>query len=111
MRQPEIVDYQAARLVPEDAIHPRDRLHQPVAAHRLVDIHGVQARRIESGQPHVAYEHDLKRISGVAEPVRERLAARLVADMGLPVGRVRSAAGHHNLDASLVILLVMPTRA
>ncbi len=40
----EVVDDQAARLVAEDAVHAGDGLHQPVPAHRLVDVHRVQAR-------------------------------------------------------------------
>ena len=52
----EVVDDQAARLVAEHAVHAGDRLHQPVAAHRLVDVHRVQARRVEAGQPHVAHD-------------------------------------------------------
>jgi hypothetical protein len=38
----EVVDDEAARLVPEDAVHPGDRLHQAVPAHRLVHVHRVQ---------------------------------------------------------------------
>ncbi len=63
----EVVDDQAAGLVLEDAVHARDRLHQPVPAHRLVDVHRVQARRVEAGQPHVAHDHDLERVVRVAE--------------------------------------------
>ena len=96
---------------PEHAIDPRDRLHQPVAAHRLVDVHRVQARRVEAGEPHVAHQHHLKRVPGVAEPARERLPAGLVADMGLPVGRVGGRAGHDDLDPPLVVVLVVPVRA
>ena len=86
MREPEVVDDEAARLVPEDPVHARDRLHQPVAAHRLVHVHGVQARRVEAGQPHVPHEDDLKGIAGIAEPFRQALAAPLVADVRLPFG-------------------------
>ena len=39
----EIIHDQAAGLVPEDPVDAGDRLHQPVAAHRLVDVHRVQA--------------------------------------------------------------------
>ncbi len=52
----EVVHHQPAGLVPEHAVHARDRLHQPVPAHRLVDVHRVQARRVEAGEPHVAHD-------------------------------------------------------
>ena len=42
MRQAEIIHHQAARLVLENAVHAGDGLHQPVAAHGLVQIHGMQ---------------------------------------------------------------------
>ena len=52
---------------PEHAVHARDGLHQPVAAHRLVDVHRVQARRVEAGEPHVAHDHELERVGRVLE--------------------------------------------
>ena len=42
VREPEVVHHEAARLVAEDAVHARDRLHEPMPAHRLVHIHRVQ---------------------------------------------------------------------
>ena len=47
--QSQVIDDQSARLVPEHAVNPRDGLHQPVAAHRLVHVHRMQAWRIEAG--------------------------------------------------------------
>jgi len=47
--QAEVIHHQSARLVTEHAIYLRDGLHQPVALHRLVDIHGVQTGRVEPG--------------------------------------------------------------
>ena len=58
VREAEVVHDEAARLVPEHPVHTGNGLHQPVAAHRLVHVHGVQARGIEAGQPHVPNEHD-----------------------------------------------------
>ena len=63
----EIVDDKAARLVAEHAVDSGNRLHEPVAAHGLVGIEGVQARRIEAGEPHVAHQHDAEGIAGVTE--------------------------------------------
>ena len=59
---PQVVDDQPAGLVPEDSVHARDRLHQPVAAHRLVDVHRVQARRVEAREPHVSDDDNLERV-------------------------------------------------
>ena len=53
---------------------------------------------------------DPKGIAGIAEPFRQHLAAPLVADVRLPVGRIRCAAGHHDLDSAPAVLLVMPAR-
>ena len=58
----EVIDDQAAGLVLEDAVHAGDGLHQPVAAHRLVDVHRVQARGVEAGQPHIADDDELERV-------------------------------------------------
>ena len=41
MRESEVVDDQAAGFVPEHPVDARDCLHQSMAAHRLVDVHGV----------------------------------------------------------------------
>ena len=111
VRESEVVDHQAAGLVLEHAIDAGDRLHQAVAAHRLVDVHRVEARRVEPGQPHVAHEDDLQRVVRVAEALGEGLAAWLVADVRLPVRRVRGGAGHHHLDRALVVVGVLPLGA
>ncbi len=66
----EVVDNQPAGLVPEHPVDARDRLHEAVAPHRLVDIHRVQARRVEASEPHVAHDHDPEGIARVAETVR-----------------------------------------
>ena len=83
--QAEIVHHQAAGLVLEHPVDPGDGLHQPVAAHRLVHVHGVQAGRVEAGQPHVAHDDHLERVLRVLEPLGQFLAARLVADVRLPL--------------------------
>ena len=108
MGEPEVVDDEAARLVPEHPVDARDRLHQPVPAHRLVDVHRVQAGRIEAGEPHVAYQHHLKRVGRAAEPFGQRLPAGLVADVRLPVERIGGGARHDHLEPSVVVILVMP---
>ena len=55
----DVIHHQAARLVLEHAVHPGNRLHQIVAFHGFVHIHGVTARRIKAGQPHVAHDYQL----------------------------------------------------
>src|SRR5206468_183671 len=78
--KPEVIDHESPRLVAEYAVHARDRLHQTVAAHRLVHVHRVQARRVEAREPHVAHKDDAQRVTGIAEAVGQSLAARLAAD-------------------------------
>ena len=106
--QAEVVDHEAAGLVLEDAVDAGDGLHEPVAAHRLVNVHGVQARRVEAGEPHVAHQHDAQRVARVAESVGQRLAAGLVADVLLPVRRVGGGAGHHDLHAPRLVAVGAP---
>jgi hypothetical protein len=76
-----IVHNQPAWLVAEHPVHPRDGLHQPVPLHRLVDVHRVQRRHVEAGQPHVAHDDQLQRVVRVFEAFGDGFAARLVADV------------------------------
>jgi hypothetical protein len=55
-----------------------------MSPHRLIDIHRVKTGRVETGQPHVADDHNLKRIIGIAETLGEPLASRLVPNVRLP---------------------------
>ena len=57
--QAQVVDYQATGLVLEHPVHPGDGLHQPVAPHRLVHVHRVEAGRVKAGEPHIPHQHDL----------------------------------------------------
>jgi hypothetical protein len=84
----QVVDDEAARLVPEHAVHARDGLHETVPLHRLVDVHRVHARGVEAREPHVADDDELERVARVLEPLGQRLAALLAADVLLPVARV-----------------------
>ena len=54
----DVVDDQPVVLAGEDAVGPRDRLHQRVVAHRLVEIDRRARRHVEAGHPHGAHEHD-----------------------------------------------------
>ena len=110
MRQPQVVHHQSVRLVPEHPIDPSDGLHQAVAAHGLVHIHGVQAGRVKAGQPHIAHQHQTQRVCVIAETFGQGLALRLGANMRLPGRRVGGRAGHHDFDLSLVVFPLMPGR-
>ena len=100
--QAQVINHQTTGLVAEHAIHPRNRLHQPMALHRLVGIHRVQAGRIEPGEPHVPHDDDAERVAAVLEAVGELRAPVLVADVRLPVGAIVRAAGHHHLDDAVL---------
>ena len=61
--QPQVIHHQPARLVPEHSRLTRAMACiSPWPAHRLVHVHGVEARRIEARQPHITHDHDLERI-------------------------------------------------
>ena len=47
---------------------------------------------------------------GSRKRLRQRLAPRLVADVRLPVERVRRRAGHHDLERALLVVLAVPRR-
>ncbi len=79
-----------------------------MGAHRLVKVHGVERRGVEPCEPHVLDDDQLERIAGIAEAPGEELPAPLVADVGLPLERVGSRAGHHHLDHILVVVLMVP---
>lgn len=82
-----------------------------MAAHRLVEVHGVEARRVEVGRPHVADDDQFEGVVRAAEAVGEGLAAAFVADVGLPVGGVGGRTGHHHFDPAALLVQVLPFRA
>ena len=106
--QAQVVHHQPAGLVAEHPVDPGDGLHQPVAPHRLVGVHGVQAGGVEPGEPHVAHQHHPQRVGAVAEPAGQPLPPGLAADVGLPFGRVGGRAGHHHLHRALGVVAVVP---
>ena len=53
----------------------------------------------------------LERISRVAKPLGKLFAPRLVANMQLPVRRIRRRAGHDYFHDAFLISLVVPMRA
>ena len=106
----DIVDDEAGRLVAEHPVDTGDGLHQPVALHRLVDIHRVHARRVEAGQPHVSHDDELERIVGVLGALGDEFAPHLrpLADMRLIAERIGGRARHHHLDRARFVVVAMP---
>ena len=107
----DVVHDQSCWLVAEHAVHTRNRLHQSVTLHRLVNVHRVHTRRVKAGQPHISHDHQLKRVFGIAGALGEQIAPSLVADVLLPFLRVARCASHHDLDRSRVVIGAVPVRA
>ena len=106
----DVIHHQAGGFVAEHAIDTRDGLHQAVALHRLVHIHGVHAGRVEAGQPHVAHDDQFQRVLGVLGPLGDALASRLgpLADVRLPLQRIGGRAGHDDLDRARIVVVAVP---
>ena len=62
-----VVDDQAEILAGIDPVGPRDRLHQRVRLHRLVDVEGRQAFHVEARHPHRADDGDTEGMLRVLE--------------------------------------------
>ena len=43
--------------------------HEPMASHRLVQVHGVERRSVKSREPHVSHNDDLEGVGRIPEPV------------------------------------------
>src|SRR5690606_15025275 len=103
-----VVHHKAARLVLEHPVHTGDGLHESMPAHGLVHVHGVQTRCIEPSEPHVPDYDQPEGVVRFTEALCERLTAWLVANVGLPVRRIRCRARHDHLDHTVVVILVIP---
>ena len=86
----DVADDQAVVLAGEDAVGPRDRLHQRLVAHGLVEVDGRARRHVEPGGPHGADECDAQRVLGVLESALQVLLDHPLADRP----DVDSALGH-----------------
>ena len=62
LRNADVVHDQPGRFVTKHTVHASNCLHQAVAAHGLVHVHRVHARRIKAGQPHIPHDHQLERV-------------------------------------------------
>ena len=107
---PEIVNNEPARLILEHSVDSGYRLHQAMSPHRLIDVHCVQARTVESGKPHVTNNDDLQRVFGVFESGRQLLTPRLATSVRCHPRPFAGVAGHYDLDRPLVVVLVEPVR-
>ena len=65
------------------SVDPRNRLHQAMPTHRLVYVEGVQRRRVEPGQPHVADYDQIEARRRVLEPRSKHLQSCLRPQMRL----------------------------
>src|SRR5882762_7969184 len=55
--KPKIVNDQTAGLVFENAVDTCDSLHETVALHGLIQVHGVQAGSVKACEPHITNNH------------------------------------------------------
>lgn len=111
LRESQVIHHEPARFVLEHTVYARDRLHQAVSTHRLVQVHCVQARAIEASKPHVTENDDFERVVGVTETICEEHPTLLVADMWLPVRGIRGRTSHNDLDLAFVVIFMVPLRA
>ena len=108
----EVVHDEAAGLVLEDAVDAGDGLHEAVAAHGLVDVHGVQAGRVEAGEPHVADDDDLEAgRSGSLKRLASSSRRALLRMCGCQSSGIGGGAGHDDLDGALASSSLVPLGA
>src|SRR5260370_35750657 len=84
VRDAEIIHDKTARLIFEYAIDSRNRLHQSMRPHVLVEIHRVKAGNIKACEPHVADDDQSQCIFLVLEAFSEPFSPPLVANVLLP---------------------------
>jgi hypothetical protein len=94
----DVVHHQTPGFAAKDPVDAGDGLHQVVAAHGLIHIHGVEAGGIEAGEPHIADNDQLEGVVRVAQALAQGIAAFFAANVGLKVFRVAGAAGHHHFE-------------
>ena len=107
----QVIDDQAARFVFVDAVDAGDGLHQVVALHRFVDVHGVQGGHIEAGQPHIAHDDQFQRIVGVFHAVGQGAALFFVGVVQGDFGAIGGSGGHDHFDDAFVQVVAVPVGA
>lgn len=70
----------------------------------------MQGGGIETGEPHIADNHQAKRVTGILEAFCQSFAARFIANMRLVLGFVAGTAGNHHLDLPCFVAAIMPLR-
>jgi hypothetical protein len=70
------------RFVLVGAVHPGDRLQQRVIAHRLVEIHRVEHRRVEAGEQLLGDDQDLGNYFGSFTTLDSQLSINFLQPMG-----------------------------
>ena len=91
-----IIYNEAAFLVAKYTINSRNRLHQVISLHRLINIHGSQGRNIKSRQPHIYNNRDFERTVIILKLFCKFILAMLISDNLIPFFRILIAAGHDN---------------
>ena len=92
---PVVDDEAVGLLVPERAVHAGDGRQQPVLLERLVEIHDLLDRRVETGQQHVAHHEDGQRVVPILEPV-DCLLLLVLGEMPACQSRLVVVAGRHD---------------
>ena len=91
-----IIHHQPPFLVAEHAVDAGNGLHEVMAAHRLVDIHGRQGGHVKPGQPHIHHNGDFHRAVIILELPGQFIFVALVADDFPPFFRIIISGSHHH---------------
>src|SRR5690606_38250085 len=102
---------EAAGLVAEDPVDPRNSLHEAVAAHGLVDIQRVHTGAVKAGQPHIPDDDQLQGVRWILETLCEFIPPGFVPGVLGDLWAFAGVAGHDDLDGPLVVVVVVPLGA
>ena len=94
----DVVDDEASFFVAEDAVYPGDCLHEVVAAHGFVDVHGGQGGDVKSGEPHVDDDCYFEGVGVVFEFFCHFVAVGFGSDDLPPFFWVGVCGGHDEAD-------------
>ena len=64
----DVIDNEPAGFILPYPVYPGDCLHEGMALHGLVDIHGMQTGNIKTGQPHITDNCDFEWIFRIFKP-------------------------------------------
>ena len=98
-----IVNDQSTFLVLVHAVHASNSLHQVVAAHGLVHVHGGKARYVKTGKPHVHNDYYFERVGVIFKTLGHLLDMGLVAHHIEPPFGVLVSHGHNNTELALFL--------